>query len=68
MKKKIQGNTTIKLPKYNKFWVYDKDYGHDIVINTAYGVTTIQCMWDDRIRGIQGRVSNKGVAKSGKKR
>ena len=66
MRKKIKGHTVIKLPKYNKFWVYDRSYGHDIIISTDYGKTTIQCMWNDRMRGDNGREKNK-VAIDGKK-
>jgi hypothetical protein len=48
------------LTGYNKYWIYDKDYGHDIIINTEKGVVTIKCKWPDRKRGNQGRVSKKG--------
>jgi hypothetical protein len=51
---------TITLTGYNKYWIYDKDYGHDIIINTEKGVVTIKCKWPDRKRGYQGRVSKKG--------
>jgi hypothetical protein len=51
---------TIALTGYNKYWIYDKDYGHDIIINTEKGVVTIKCKWPDRKRGNQGRVSKKG--------
>ena len=67
MTKQINGVTTIKLPKYNKFWVYDRSYGHDIIIHTDYGKTIIKCEWGDRIRGKSGRVKNK-VASNVKKR
>ena len=48
---------TIVLNNYNKYWIYDRDYGHDIIINTENGVTTIKCKWPDRKRGRAGRVS-----------
>ena len=47
----------IDIPTFSKFWVYDKPYGHDIVIWADTGKTTIQCKWPDQKRGNSGRVS-----------
>ena len=50
---------TIDIPTFQKYWIYDKPYGHDIVIAADTGKTTIQCKWPDRKRGDNGRVSAK---------
>lgn len=49
----------IDIPTFRKFWIYDKPYGHDIVIYADTGKTTIQCRWPDRERGNSGRVRAK---------
>lgn len=51
--------TFIQIPTYEKYWIYSKPYGHDIVISAKTGKTTIQCKWPDRIRNASGRVSDK---------
>jgi hypothetical protein len=33
----------ISLPTYRQYWVHTKPYGHDIVIWSDTGKTTIQC-------------------------
>ena len=53
-----KGDATIDIPTFRKFWIYDKPYGHDIVIWADTGKTTIQCKWPDRKRGVSGRVTN----------
>jgi|DEB0MinimDraft_4_1074332.scaffolds.fasta_scaffold16554_4 hypothetical protein len=50
-------DTIIDIPTYRKHWVYDKPYGHDIVIASDSGKYTIQCKWPDLERSGNGRVS-----------
>ena len=50
-------DTIIDIPTYRKYWVYDKPYGHDIVIAADTGKYTIKCKWPDLERGKSGRVS-----------
>ena len=50
----------IDIPTYQKYWIHDKPYGHDIVIAADTGKTIIKCKWPDRKRGDNGRVSAKG--------
>ena len=52
-------DSVIDIPTFRKFWIYDKPYGHDIVIYADTGKTTIKCKWPDRKRGDNGRVSAK---------
>ena len=40
----------IDIPTFQKYWIYDKPYGHDIVIYADTGKTTIQCRWAKRKR------------------
>ena len=47
-KKTRNGETFITLTGYQKHWLYDRDYGHDIVIYCDKGKTTIRCNWPDR--------------------
>lgn len=49
----------IDIPTYQKYWVCEKDYGHDIVIYADTGKTTIKCKWPNRKRGVSGRVEPK---------
>ena len=50
-------HTIIEIPTYQKWWVYDKPYGHDIVIAADTGKYTIKCMWAELSRDIiTGRV------------
>lgn len=58
-KKTRNGETFITIEGYQKFWLYDRDYGHDIVIACDKGKTTIRCKWPDRKRVVSGRVVNK---------
>lgn len=58
MPKKIK-NKIIKLKNFNKFWVYDKPYGSDIIFNTDDYKLTVQCMWRNRKRTRAGRVQSK---------
>ena len=53
-----KGDAIIDIPTFRKFWIYDKPYGHDIVIYADTGKTTIQCRWapEVRKRGPNGRV------------
>ena len=48
----------ISIPTFQKYWIYDKPYGHDIVIWADTGKTTIQCKWSPEVRkrGPTGRV------------
>ena len=48
----------IDIPTFQKYWIYDKPYGHDIVIYADTGKTTIQCRGapEVRKRGPNGRV------------
>jgi len=55
--KKKNIDTIIDIPTYRKYWVYDKPYGHDIVIAADTGKYTIKCKWPDLERGTSGRVS-----------
>ena len=50
----------IDIPTFQKYWIYDRPYGHDIVIAADTGKTIIKCRWTDRKRGPMGRVSAKG--------
>jgi len=55
MKEKI-----IHLDKYEKYWIYTKEYGHDIVIfSNPDEKLTIKCVWPDRVRGNAGRLKPK---------
>jgi hypothetical protein len=47
----------IDIPTFQKYWIYDRPYGHDIVIAAETGKTIIKCRWTDRKRGPMGRVS-----------
>lgn len=49
----------IDIPTFQKHWIYDRPYGHDIVIAADTGKTIIQCRWTDRKRSDNGRVSAK---------
>ena len=49
-------DSVIDIPTFRKYWIYDKPYGHDIVIYADTGKTTIQCRWPDRKRVANGRV------------
>lgn len=49
----------IDIPTFQKHWIYDRPYGHDIVIAADTGKTIIQCRWTDRERSYNGRVSVK---------
>ena len=53
------GNTEITLPTYQKHWVHTKDYGHDIVIWSDTGKITIKCIWPDKQRSCDGRITKK---------
>ena len=53
-----KGDAIIDIPTFRMFWIYDKPYGHDIVIYADTGKTTIQCSWPDRKRVANGRVKN----------
>jgi hypothetical protein len=46
----------ISLPTYRQYWVHTKPYGHDIVIWSDTGKTTIQCRWPDMERSNNNRV------------
>lgn len=48
-------DSKITLPTYQKHWIKDKEYGHDIIICTDNGVMTIECRWPDRVRASDGR-------------
>jgi len=50
----------IDIPTFQKHWIYDSPYGHDIGIAADTGKTIIKCRWTDRKRGDNGRVSAKG--------
>jgi len=50
---------TIELKDYQKYWIYEKTYGHDIVIWSDSGKLTLKCQWPNRKRDQHGRVSNK---------
>lgn len=58
-----QGETEITLPTYQKHWIHTRPYGHDIVIWSDTGKTTIKCIWPDKDRGLDGRVKNKSNSK-----
>ena len=58
-KKTSNGESFITLPNFKKFWIYDRPYGHDIVIYCENRKTTIQCKWPDRKRENTGRVVSK---------
>ena len=49
-------NSIISLPTYKQYWVHTKPYGHDIVIWSDTGKTTIQCRWPDMERSNNNRV------------
>jgi len=49
-------DTIISLPTYRQYWVHTKPYGHDIVIWSDTGKTTIQCRWPDMERSNNNRV------------
>ena len=54
-----RSSKTITLNKYQKHWIHTRPYGHDIVIWSDTGKTTIQCIWPDRRRSNDGRVKTK---------
>jgi|TARA_R100000458_G_C8194693_1_gene187216 hypothetical protein len=54
-------DSVIDIPTFQKYWIYDRPYGHDIVIAAETGKTTIKCRWTDRKRGPMGRVSRKNA-------
>ena len=57
-KRRRKLHTIIEIPTYQKWWVYDKPYGHDIVIAADTGKYTIKCMWAELSRDIiTGRVN-----------
>lgn len=49
--------TVITLPAYQKYWIYDHEQGHDIVIASETGKMTIRCRWPDKKRSDDGRVT-----------
>ena len=49
----------IDIPTFQKHWIYDRPYGHDIIIAADTGKTIIKCKWPDRERGNSGRVRAK---------
>ena len=53
----------ITLPTYQKHWIHTRPYGHDIVIWSETGKTTIQCIWPDKQRDENGRVEKKSNRK-----
>ena len=57
-------DTLITLPTYQKFWIHTRPYGHDIVIWSDTGKTTIQCIWPDKRRNKDGRVEEKKQSNS----
>jgi hypothetical protein len=57
-------DTLITLPTYQKFWIHTRPYGHDIVIWSDTGKTTIQCIWPDKRRSNDGRVEEKKQSNS----
>ena len=48
VKKTSKGETFLTLPNFRKFWIYDRPYGHDIVIYCDNRKTTIKCKCTDR--------------------
>ena len=54
-----EADTLITLPTYQKHWIHTRPYGHDIVIWSDTGKTTIQCIWPDKRRDEHGRVEPK---------
>ena len=52
-------DNSIVLNSYQKYWIHEKNYGHDIVIWSDTGKLTIKCIWPDRQRSNDGRVSKK---------
>tara|TARA_R100001591_G_scaffold117174_1_gene135974 strand:+ start:744 stop:980 length:237 start_codon:yes stop_codon:yes gene_type:complete len=57
-KRRRKLHTIIEIPTYQKYWVYAKPYGHDIVIAADTGKYTIKCMWAELSRDIiTGRVN-----------
>ena len=50
------GETEITIPTYEKYWIYDHEQGHDIVISSETGKITIKCRWPDKKRDASGRV------------
>ena len=56
-------NHLITLPTYQKHWIHTRPYGHDIVIWSETGKTTIQCIWPDKRRDENGRVEKKSNRK-----
>ena len=57
-------DTLITLPTYQEFWIHTRHYGHDIVIWSDTGKTTIQCIWPDKRRSNDGRVEEKKQSNS----
>lgn len=51
-----KGETEITIPTYQKYWVYDHPQGHDIVIASETGKTTLKLRWPDKERDASGRV------------
>ena len=52
-----KGDSHWVIQTYEKYWIYDKPYGHDIVIATEQGKHIIECRWSKRKRDEHGRVS-----------
>lgn len=59
VKKARKDEALITIKDYNKYWIYEKEYGHDIVISCGERKMTIKCIWPDRKRDHSGRVLNK---------
>jgi hypothetical protein len=49
-------DSIISLPTYRQHWIHTRPYGHDIVIWSDTGKTTIQCRWPDMERSNNNRV------------
>jgi hypothetical protein len=54
-----KNETEITIPTYQKYWIYDHENGHDIVIAADTGKTTIKLRWPTRQRDANGRVRDK---------
>lgn len=54
-----KNETEITIPTYQKYWIYDHENGHDIIIASDTGKMTLKLRWPGRQRDASGRVHDK---------
>ena len=54
-----KNETEITIPTYQKYWIYDHENGHDIIIASDTGKMTLKLRWPTRKRDASGRVHDK---------